>query len=232
VRRLLFRLELLLLPFVLLLELLGLLLVLLLCLLLSRFVSLLLFQLLMLPVLLLLELLSLLVLLSEELLLLLLVLLVQLRVSRVRGRQRAVLRKFVRMNGRVGTRAIAFRTRNWRGALWLSCRAIGWRPIWPSGLCGRDYCPVLKCAGFGSRRYRRLTLVHRSSQLRVGAGGLHMFSLSRHGRNMFLPRSSLLRSGRTRVDPTIAAVITNAIHRRIIDHCRVVDVVNVGSVSV
>src|SRR5271165_6286242 len=145
--------------FLVLLELLGLLLVLLLCLLLSRYVSLLLFQLLVLPVLLLLELLSLLVLLGAELLLLLLVLLVQLRVSRVRRRQWGGRRKLVRMNGCVGTRTIVFWTRNW-SAVWLRCRTIGWRLIWPSCLCGRDYCPVLKCAGFRRRRYWRFTLVH------------------------------------------------------------------------
>ena len=59
-----------------------------------------------------------------------------------------------------------------------------------------------------------------------------MFSLSRHGRNMSLPRTSLLRRSRTRVDPAIAAVITNAIHRRIIDHCCVVDVVNACHIDI
>jgi hypothetical protein len=49
---------------------------------------------------------------------------------------------------------------------------------------------------------------------------------------MFLVRCGLFLRRWTRVDPTIAAVVTDVIHRGVVDHCRVVNVVNVGDVHV
>src|SRR5208283_776357 len=58
-----------------------------------------------------------------------------------------------------------------------------------------------------------------------------MLSLSRYRRNMSLTRRSLVFRSRTRVDSTIAAVVTDAVHV-VVDHGGVVDIVNVGDVHV
>src|ERR1700680_2013798 len=49
---------------------------------------------------------------------------------------------------------------------------------------------------------------------------------------MFLVRRRLFWRLRTSTDPTIAAVVTDPVHRRIVDHRGVVNVVNVGDVHV
>src|SRR5664279_3864807 len=59
-----------------------------------------------------------------------------------------------------------------------------------------------------------------------------MLGLSRHRWNMSLRRSSLLGSSRTRVDPAIAAVVTNAVHLGIVDCCCVINIVNVRNINI
>jgi len=49
---------------------------------------------------------------------------------------------------------------------------------------------------------------------------------------MFLVGRRLLLSGRTRCDPTRTAVVAHPVHRRIVDHCGVIGVVNVGDIHV
>src|SRR5579864_8527768 len=59
-----------------------------------------------------------------------------------------------------------------------------------------------------------------------------MLRLNGYGRDVSLTRRSFVFRPRTRADPTIAAVVADPIHGGVVDHRRVVDVVNVGDVHV
>ena len=223
-------LQLLLLLFVPLLQLLRLLLVLLLHLLLCCFTGVLLHQPLVFPILLLLEFLPLLFLLREYLFLLLLVFLVQLRVACVRSTGSRRGRKVARMDRRAGSRSIVLRTRS--RVLWarsgvrrsrvrrsgsivrpLISATIGRRRIRRPCRFGWHDGAVVQYSGFRSRCDRRLAHVHRSPLLRVGSCCLRMLSLNSYRRDMPLMRRSLLLRRRTRVDPAIAPVVADAVHR-------------------
>src|SRR6266851_573768 len=59
-----------------------------------------------------------------------------------------------------------------------------------------------------------------------------MLSLNGYRRNMFLMYHRLFLRRWTPVDPAVAAVVADAVHRRVVDHGGVVNVVNVGDVHV
>src|SRR5271167_1128014 len=224
--------QLLLLLLVLLLQLLGLLPVLLFNLLLPRRISLLFRQLLVLLLLLLLEFLPFLRLLRAELLLLLLIFLVLFRVSCVGSGRARNGRKFVGMNSRARASGVCLRAFGLSVGLRLRSGSIGWRGVGPSRLFGRHYLAGLKCSRCGSGRNGRLAMVRRNTQLRIGAGSLHLLGLSRHGRNVFFARRGLFLRCRPCCYPTVAAVVADAVHRRVVDHGGVVNVVNVSDVYV
>ena len=59
-----------------------------------------------------------------------------------------------------------------------------------------------------------------------------MFLLSGYRRNMSVTQGLLLFRGGTRIDPTVATVVADTIHRDVVDDGRVVDVVDVGDVHI
>src|ERR1700690_1276294 len=59
-----------------------------------------------------------------------------------------------------------------------------------------------------------------------------MLCLSSHGRNMSLTFRCFFFRPRTLVDPTLATVVADPVHRGVVDHGGVVGVVNVGNVYV
>jgi len=120
--------------------------------------------------------------------------------------------------------------RSRRLGCWLSCGTLVCRLIRRSCLFG--WYTGAKCSRFRSGCDCRLALVHGNPLLRVRASRLFMLSLCGYGSDMFLVDCRLLLSGRTRCDPTGTAVVADPVHRRIVDHCGVVGVVNVGDVHV
>ena len=130
-----------------------------------------------------------------------------------------------------GARNVVLRTSWWRVGSWLGCGPIGGRPIRRSCLSGRYHAAIVPCARLGSRSDWRLALVHRSPQLSVSAGSLHMLRLSGHRRHVSLMRRRFLLRRWAPVDPPVAAVVADAVHG-VVDHRCVVNVVNLGDVDV
>ena len=75
-------------------------------------------------------------------------------------------------------------------------------------------------------------MVHRCPLLWVVAGSFLMLSLSGYGRNVSLSLSRFLFRGSARRDSTVAAVVADAVHRGVVDHGGVVNVVNIGDVDI
>src|ERR1700676_1501323 len=73
---------------------------------------------------------------------------------------------------------------------------------------------------------------HGRPQRLGSACGLHVLSLNGDGRDMSFPCGSLFFGPRTLVDPTVAAVVADAGNRGVVDHRRVVNVVNLSDVHV
>src|SRR5208337_4547789 len=182
-----------------------------------RIIRLLLIQLHVLLVLLLLEFVPFLLLLRDLLFLLLLVLPVQLRVARIWSAPRQG-RKVAGMDGRAGSSSVVL------------AATIGWS-IRRSRLFGWHRAAVVKISGPRCGCGARLAHVRRRALLRVGSGRLRMLSLSRYRRDMSLTRRRLLFRPWTRVDSTVAAVVADVV-LVVVDHGRVVNIVNVGDVHV
>src|SRR5271165_1414947 len=111
-------------------------------------------------------------------------------------------------------------------------RAVGRRTIRSACLFGSNNATASERSGLVSGRNRRLALVHGSSQLWIGTGGLQVFSLCRHRCNMLLTGSRFLLRSRTRRGPTCASVVTDTVHRCIVDNRGVVNIVNVGDIDI
>jgi hypothetical protein len=75
-------------------------------------------------------------------------------------------------------------------------------------------------------------LVHCSPLLWVVARSFLMLSLSSYRRSMFLSLNRFLLRRSTRRDSTVAAVVADAVHRGVVDHGGVVNVVDVGDIYV
>ena len=204
-RWLLFLLDLLPLLFVALLEVLRLLLVALLCLLPPGVTRILLNQTLMFLFLFLLEFLMFLFLFGVELVLLLLVLLIALGVARVWRSEPLVRGEFfgMRWTARI-RRTIGIRF------------AIGGWLVAPSCFPGRHGVAVVECAGPLSRRYRRFAMVYGGAQLPVGTSFVKMLILRPNRPDMTSAARGLFFGGGSFVNPTVAAVIADAVYRRIV----------------
>ncbi len=221
-RWLLFLLDLLSLLFVALLEVLRLLLVALLCLLSPSFICILLSETLMFLFLPLLKSLMFLFLFGVELLLLLLVFLVELGVARVRRSELFVRREFVGMRWTAGIRrAIGIRF------------AIGRRLVATSGFPGCDSAALVECPGLGSGRDRRFSVIYGGAQLAVGTGFVKMLVLRPNRPDMPVAVRSLFLASGSRVDSAVAAVIADAVYRRIVvDDCGVVGIMDFRDIDV
>ena len=131
-----------------------------------------------------------------------------------------------------GPSDVVFRMRSgWIGC-WLNSGMLDWRVIRRSHRFRWYDCAVAKCARLRSRGNCRFAMIHGSPLLRVRARGLRMLGLNGYSRNMFLARRDLLLRPWTHVDPTIAAVVADSVHRGAVDHRGVVNVVNDGDVHV
>src|SRR5580658_3570065 len=179
----------------------------------------------MLLVLLLLKLLPFLVLLLLQLLLLLLVLLVEVRVPRVGSSGPLHRRKVVRMNRCRGPTALLSR---WRG-----CSAIGRRVVRGSGFSRRHGIVAGELSWFGSCGDWRLAVIRRGPKFRIAPCRLYVLRLSGRRREMLIMSRSLLFRSWTRSHPAFSSVVAHSIYDgRVVDHSRVVDVVNVGNVHI
>src|SRR5258708_14753893 len=109
---------------------------------------------------------------------------------------------------------------------------VGRRMVRRSGLPGLHHSMVAKCTRPWRSRDWRPALVHRSPQFPIGPGSLHMLSLSAHRRQMSSAPCLFLSRRRARIDPTVDTVEAHAIFDTIVDHCRVVHVVDIGHVHI
>src|SRR5215467_2191770 len=110
----------------------------------------------------------------------------------------------------------------------LASTTIRRRMIRCSGLSGPYYTTAPKFRGFRRRCNGWPSPVGRSTELRIGAGCLHMLGLGSYGCNVPLACCGfLLRSG-ARPNPTRSTVIADTIHRRVVNHGPVV--VHVGDI--
>ena len=110
---------------------------------------------------------------------------------------------------------------------------IGCRVIWRSCRSGRYDPAFVERSRPRTGCDRRHAVVYRRSLLPVGLSCLHMLSLSGYRRNMSLTHGSLLLRCGTRVDPTIATVVADAVHySSVVNNRRVVNVVDIGDVHI
>ena len=101
-----------------------------------------------------------------------------------------------------------------------------------SRLLGSHHSMTAKLGRLRSGRDCRLSLVHGRQERAVATGCLHVLSLQCRRRSVLLVRRCLFCLGRTSVNTTCAAVVTDPVHCRTVDDRRVVNVVNVGDVHV
>src|SRR6266481_5294796 len=97
---------------------------------------------------------------------------------------------------------------------------------------GRYDSALVKCTRPGSSCDGRSSVVGRRTQFRIGSCRLQMLSLSTYWRDVSLALRSLLFMRRTCIDPAVTAVVADAVHGSVVDHGRVVNIVNVGDVHV
>src|SRR5579863_744627 len=138
----------------------------------------------------------------------------------------------LRMDRVRGARNIVLGARSLRFGRWLSCGMSFGRFIRRSRFFGRYGGVVAKCSRLRSGRDSRLAMIHRSPLLWVGAGSLRMLSLLCYRRDMLLVRRSLLFRVWAGTYSTIAPVVADPVHGRVVDHRGVIRVVNVGDVHV
>src|ERR1700680_4735655 len=101
-----------------------------------------------------------------------------------------------------------------------------------SSLFGRYDSAIVEYSWFRSCSHRRLSMVRGSPQHWDRARSLHMLSLNGYRRNMSLVCGSLFFGRRTLVDPTVTAIVADARDRGVVDHRRVVDIVDLSDVYV
>src|SRR6266567_4321008 len=94
--------------------------------------------------------------------------------------------------------------------------AIGGRLVAPSRLSGRHGVAVVECSGPRSRRYGRFAMVYGGAQLPVGAGFVKMLILRPNGPDMAPAARDFFFGGGPLVNATVAAVIADAVYRRIV----------------
>jgi hypothetical protein len=151
--------------------------------------------------------------------------LIQFRVSCVGRRGAFPGWKIVGMNDGVWPGRTTRRVR-------CSCGTLAGRMIRRSRGRGRHCSAVPECTRFRSGCYWRPAQVRRSAQLRIGAGSLHMLSLSRHRWKVSLVRDGQFFGRGARVDSAFAAIEANAVHRNILGGRGFVNVVNEGDIHV
>jgi hypothetical protein len=115
---------------------------------------------------------------------------------------------------------------------WRSSRSIVSSLIGCSCLLGCYYSMAAKLGRLGRGSNRRPPLVHRRQECVIGLGRLHMPVLKRGWRLVLLVSRHLFCLGRAGVDSASAAVVAYPVHICVVDHRRVVNVVNVGDVYV
>ena len=89
-----------------------------------------------------------------------------------------------------------------------------------------------KFRGLRSCSDRRPPVVHRRQERVVGTGSVHMLGLHCRWRPVLLVCRCLFCLGRSGVNSTGAAVIADMVHRGVVDHGLVVNIVNVRDVHV
>src|SRR6266566_4802960 len=98
--------------------------------------------------------------------------------------------------------------------------AIGGRLVAPSRFSGRHGVAVVECSGPRSRRYGRFAMVYGGAQLPVGAGFVKMLILRPNGPDMAPAARDFFFGGGPLVNATVAAVIADAVYRRIVVYDR------------
>ena len=148
------------------------------------------------------------------------------------GCRRTVRFRLVIRGRPVGTNGVVLWMRCRRIRRWLNSGTIDCGVIRRPCLSGRYNCAVVQRSRLRSSGDWRCAMVHGSSQLWFRAGSLRMLSLNGHRRDMSLMCHSLFSRRWTRADPSIATVVADPVHRGVVDHRGVVNIVNVGDVHV
>src|SRR5713101_1955781 len=99
-------------------------------------------------------------------------------------------------------------------------------------LASRHDSVLVKRSRFGSSSDWRLATVYGSPKFWIGAGSLHVLRLNWYGGNVPGVGGGLLFGPRALVDAAVSAVVADAGDVGVIDHRRVVHVVNDGDVDV
>lgn len=174
-------------------------------------------HLLMLLILLLLELLPLLILLGIHFLLLLLILPVKVRISCIRRTCMRRRRKVLGVN----------RSRTMPTSIFWSRRRIVMTTFFR-----RNCAAFVEGRGLWCGSHRRLPMILRSSQRRIGACGFKMLRLRRYRRNVFLMCGPFFIGSRPRIDTPVAAVIADTRAAVVVNDRCVVDVVNLSGIDI
>src|SRR6266849_3599904 len=98
--------------------------------------------------------------------------------------------------------------------------AIGGRLVASSRFSGRHGVPVVECSGPRSGCDGRFAVVYGGAQLPVGAGFIKMLILRPDRPGMSLASRGLFFGARSRFNATVAAVIADAVYRRIVVYDR------------
>src|SRR5712692_9177294 len=111
--------------------------------------------------------------------------------------------------------------------------AIGGRLVAYSRFSGRHGVAVVECSRPRSRRYGRFAMVYGGAQLPVGAGFVKMLILRPNGPDMAPAACDFFFGGGPLVNATVAAVIADAVYRRIVVYdCGVVGVMDFRDIDV
>lgn len=123
------------------------------------------------------------------------------------------------------------RARCWRFSARLSSTTIFFCFIRSPCLFRLYHSVTAECPWFLRGRDRRLPMVRRCPQIRVGSRSLHMFILCGYWWDVPIVFRRLLLRRWTHVDASVS-VVTYSIYGGVVDHRRVVNVVDVGDVHI
>ncbi len=133
---------------------------------------------------------------------------------------------------RSGARYIVFWTSGLLVATLFAFRTVAFGVVRRPCFFGRHGIPAPQFSGTSSSRHSWLAMVFRRALLRVITGSFPMLNLCRHSFDVSFTRSPFfLRCGTCR-DPSVAAVVANAVHGRVMNDRRVVNIMDVGDIHI
>lgn len=133
-------------------------------------------------------------------------------------------------SGPIRAADIILRTGGRRIGGWLG-RGVIRSVVWRSRCFGVYNGAIAECTGLRSGSDGWRSMICGGALRRIRTGLLLVLRLSGYRRNVSLMRYRFLLSGGACADPTLAAVVADAVGR-VVDHRRVVDIVNIGDIHV